>query len=142
MDIDLEFLESKQGVTLLDINRLTERVGWGDQYYETESKWQYTLNASTHIAYLKKSDRLIAFGRILEDGQMCMFYDICVDPDHQGTGIGTKLMEYLIDKIKDKHYVSVGLLVWEGNQTAAKFYQKFGFQNVVAMELKKYMKHV
>ena len=71
---------------------------------------------------------------------MCMFYDICVHPEYQGKDIGTSLMNHLIDKIKDKNYISIGLFVWEGNETASEFYNKLGFMNVTAMELKNYMK--
>lgn len=94
-----------------------------------------------HIAYIRENDRLIAFGRILEDGIMCMFYDICVSPDYQGKGIGTLIMNHLIDKIKHHEFISIGLFVWEGNESASEFYKKFGFEKSPAMELKKYMKH-
>ena len=103
----------------------------------TEKQWQHTLAMSAHVAYAKENQQLICFGRILEDGQMCMFYDICVDPDYQRKGIGTTLMNHLMDKIQHKNYVSVGLFVWEGNSTASKFYKTLGFEKVVAMELKK-----
>ena len=139
---ELEILESKNDISLADINILTEKVGWGHSYYKTEEHWLRTLSMSAHVAYIKENGKLICFGRILEDGQMCMFYDICVHPKHQGKDIGTLLMNHLIDKIKDKKYASVGLFVWEGNKTASEFYSKFGFEKVVAMELKKYMKKV
>ena len=137
----IEILESKSNITFAEINALTESVGWGKSYYPTEDEWKYTLVRSTHIAYIKENEKLIAFGRILEDGIMCMFYDICVHPDYQGKNIGTLLMNHLIDKIKDGKYVSIGLFVWDGNQTASEFYNKLGFEKVTAMELKKYMKN-
>lgn len=133
-------LESKDGISFKDINDLTESVGWGRNFHQSEEKWQHVLAVSSHIAYIINNDKLIAFGRILEDGIMCMFYDICVHPDHQGKNIGTLLMNHLIDKINDKEYISIGLFVWEGNSTASEFYKKRGFEKVAAMELKQYMK--
>jgi GNAT superfamily N-acetyltransferase len=138
----LSILESKESITFNDITALTESVGWGKCFHQTEEKWRYVLAASTYIAYIKEDDKLIAFGRILEDGMMCMFYDICIHPDYQGKGIGTLLMNHLIDKIKDKNYISIGLFTWEGNKTVSEFYGRFGFEKSNAMELKKYMKHV
>ena len=52
---------------------------------------------------------------------MWMFYNISVHPDYYGKKIGTLLMNHLIDKIKDKEYISIGLFVWEGNKAAAEF---------------------
>ncbi len=138
--MELVILESKDEITFDGINQLTESVGWGKCFHQTEEKWRHILAVSTHIAYIKKNDKLIAFGRILEDGIMCMFYDVCVHPNYQGQGIGSRLMNHLIDKIKNKEYISIGLFAWEGNETASEFYSKLGFEHVSAMELKKHMK--
>jgi len=46
----------------------------------------------------------------------------------------------LINKIKDQEYISIGLFMWEGNPAASTFYQKLGFENAQAMELKSHMK--
>lgn len=138
--MQISISESKDGITFEEINSLTESVGWGKYFHQTEEKWRHVLAVSKYVAYVKENGQLIAFGRILEDGIMCMFYDICVHPDYQGNQIGTLLMNHLIGKIKDKEYLSIGLFTWEGNKTAAEFYDKFGFIKSSAMELKKYMK--
>jgi len=138
--MQMAILESKNDISFNDINALTEKVGWGNKFHQTEEKWQRVLTSSTHIAYIREDEKLIAFGRILEDGIMCMFYDICVHPDYQGKGIGKQIMDHLIDKIKDKEYISIGLFVWDGNETASEFYGKCGFEKVTAMELKTHMK--
>lgn len=130
-------VEDKTDITFNEITQLTDSVGWGKQFHQTEEKWQHVLNVSTHIAYIKKEGKLIAFGRILEDGIMCMFYDICVHPDYQGKGIGTLIMNYLLDKIKNNNYACIGLFAWEGNKTVPHFYNKLGFTLATAMELKK-----
>jgi ribosomal protein S18 acetylase RimI-like enzyme len=137
-----EILEDKNAISLQEINRLTAKVGWGDPYYETEEKWRHTCDMSGHFAYVKEKNQLIAFGRVLEDGQMCMFYDVCVDPAYQKKGLGSLIMNHLIDKVKDRQYASIGLFVWHGNASAAEFYQRFGFKIAPAMELTKHMKHV
>jgi len=129
--------ESKEKITLDQINWLAESVGWGNPFYPSLEKWKRVLHSSSHIAYIKDHDNLIAFGRILEDGMMCMFYDICVHPDYQGQGIGKKIMNHLIEKIKYQDYASIGLIVWKGNPTASEFYQKLGFRSIPAMELEK-----
>ncbi|KTC93153.1 MULTISPECIES: GNAT family N-acetyltransferase [Legionella] len=139
---NLTFLEAKEEISYSDINGLAESVGWGNHFYPSEEQWKATLASSSYIAYVKALDQLICFGRILEDGQMCMFYDICVHPDYQRQYIGSSLMKHLISKIKDKSLVSIGLFVWQGNSKATEFYRKFGFETSTAMELKKYMRNV
>lgn len=134
-------VESKNDIFWSDINTLAENVGWGQNYFRTEEQWRYTLQKSMHIAYIRSADGdLIAFGRILEDGQMCMFYDICVHTEHQGEGLGSLLMNHLINKIKDKNYVSIGLFAWERNKSVPQFYSKLGFEESRGMELKGYMR--
>ncbi|KTD46120.1 GNAT family acetyltransferase [Legionella quinlivanii] len=134
--------ESKHAISLNEINHLAELVGWGKDFFSSPHKWQTVLSASSHIAYIKEQNKLIAFGRILEDGQMCMFYDICVHPQYQRQKIGSLIMNHLINKIKGRNFVSVGLFVWQGNVNAKDFYRNFGFELSTAMELKSEMKPV
>lgn len=127
-----------QAPNIDEINELTHAIGWGKRSPEV---WLRALKASSYIAFSRnKTGELTGFGRILEDGVMCMFYDIGVHPDYQGVGVGTQIMTELIDKVKDGGYVSIGLFVWEVNPTAAQFYSKFGFEAAgTGMELKRFM---
>lgn len=133
-------LEDKQAIPYDEICRLTESVGWGKRFYPNAEKWKRVLASSSWIAYIKEKGKVVAFGRILEDGMMCLFYDVCVHPDYQGQGLGRQLMEHLISKVKDQGFISIGLFTWEGNPDASKFYEKLGFEHVEAMELKKYLR--
>lgn len=135
-----KILEEKNGLSFDEIGCLTESVGWGKYFHQSEEKWNRVLTVSSYVAYIRHEEKLIAFGRILEDGIMCMFYDICVHPDYQGQGIGSLIMNHLIDKIKDTKYVTIGLFCWEGNKTVPEFYNKFGFEKVTAMELRNRVK--
>ena len=72
---------------------------------------------------------------------MCMVYDIGVHPRVQGQGIGTKVMETLLDRIKDRDFASIGLFAWEHNPNNVPFYRKFGFEPVATgMECVRHMK--
>lgn len=132
----MNILEDKSAITYADMIPLTEAVGWGRSYFPTPEKLHHCIAKSSHVAYIKNQENVIAFGRVIEDGMMCMFYDICVHPDYQRKKLGSKIMNHLIDKIKHTSYISVGLFVWSGNRTAAHFYSRFGFEHSVAMELK------
>lgn len=129
--------ESKNAIAFDEINQLTESVGWGKQYHRSAEIWQRVLSASSHVAHIRDNNKLIAFGRILEDGIMCMFYDICIHPEYHGKNIGTLLMNHLISKVNGRDYVSMGLFCWDGNISVSEFYEKLGFKKSLAMELKK-----
>ncbi|MBR9698948.1 GNAT family N-acetyltransferase [Candidatus Woesearchaeota archaeon] len=119
------------------LDPLWELIGWKPR---GSQKWKEILSKSSYFVTAWDGDILIGCGRILEDGIMCMFYDIAVLPDHQGKGIGSAIMKKLIGNIKGKDYASIGLWKWEENDMNQSFYEKFGFvQSTSGMELIKHM---
>lgn len=125
-DLDAEQLDS-----------LFSAIGWSPRGPE---KWKEVLSKSFFVLSIWDDTKLIGLGRIVEDGVMCMFYDIGVLPEYQDKGIGKKIMEMLIDQVKDKKYASISLFSWAENPLNVPFYEKFGFvQTNTGMELEKYM---
>lgn len=53
-----------------------------------------------------------------------------VNPKHQGKGIGSKLLQFLIEEFVTKNNHTLGLLVEEDNPNAKKLYLKLGFKVV------------
>lgn len=53
---------------------------------------------------------------------------ISVNPNHQGKGIGKKLILAMINQAKLEGFTKVGLLVDVKNPSAKKLYEKLGFQ--------------
>lgn len=53
-----------------------------------------------------------------------------INPDHQGKGIGSKMLEFLIAEFVTKNNQILGLLVEEENPGAKKLYLKLGFKVV------------
>lgn len=71
---------------------------------------------------------VVAMGRIVGDGG-CSFLitDIAVLPEYQGQGLGTKVMEVLMDYYHE-HAPQESYLVLLADGKAQFLYQKFGFQ--------------
>jgi ribosomal protein S18 acetylase RimI-like enzyme len=66
-----------------------------------------------------------------------------VDPSHQGKGIGTKLLRFVIDEYVNKRSQTVGLLVDETNPNAKRLYLKLGFKSAGRKVLiGKHMEHL
>ncbi len=53
-----------------------------------------------------------------------------VNEDMRGTGIGTRLMSYLICIAIDSHVVNITLEVRKSNEIARNLYKSFGFREV------------
>ncbi len=133
----LEFKESKNVNTEL-LDALWSAIGWRIRGKE---KWKEVLAKSYYFVTVWDGTKLIGSGRIMEDGIMCMLYDIGIHPEYQRKGIGSKIMERLIAQVKDKKYASIGLFAWEENPANIPFYEKFGFvRKTSGMELDRLMK--
>ena len=61
--------------------------------------------------------------------------DLCVDENARHEGIGTALYEYVLEYAKSIGCHNVTLNVWEGNDSAIKFYENIGMKiQKVSME--------
>ncbi len=119
------------------INALRFSVGWCTK--RSEEKWREILSKSSFVYSVFDKDKLIGMGRIVEDGVMCMFYDIVVHKDYQNQGIGKMIMNNLLDFTKDKKYSSISLFADPNNKDfLIPFYNKFSFKLFeTGMRLKK-----
>ncbi|MBP5180626.1 MAG: GNAT family N-acetyltransferase [Clostridiales bacterium] len=63
---------------------------------------------------------------ILTDIKTLYLDDLCVDESLRGEGIGKKLYEYARDYAKEIGCHNLTLNVWEGNESAIKFYESLG----------------
>ncbi len=89
------------------------------------------LNNSLFSVMVLEGDRVIGMGRVVGDGGcFCQVVDICVIPEKQGQGIGTLIMESIMDFIRTKLppscYTS---LIADGE--ASFLYEKFGFKDTL-----------
>ncbi len=137
----MKFKESTtKNLNIEKIEELRQSIGWKRK--RSDRKWKEILSKSAFVCSVWDKDKLIGMGRIVEDGIMCMFYDIVVHKDYQNKGIGKKIMNKLVAKVKNKGYTSIGLFTWKDNGDFLEgFYKKFGLKKARnAMELKKYMK--
>lgn len=140
------------------LNHFTERENNQYSYQncwvtEIETKVVAAVNVYDGAELLKLREPVLnlfktEFGRDLlieEETQPGEFYidSLGVHPDHQGKGIGSKMLNFLIDEYVMNHHQTLGLLVEEKNLKAQKLYLKLGFQPVGEKTLLgKKMKHL
>jgi ribosomal protein S18 acetylase RimI-like enzyme len=80
-------------------------------------------------------DEVVGMGRLVGDGVMYWYLqEIVVLPEYQGKGIGTaivnKLLEYIAEHTEKGNFTSVGLTAAEGKEG---FYERFGFSKSCGM---------
>ena len=98
-------------------------VGWKKHNPEVI---QQVFGASNVIALVYVNGRIIGFGRAMSDGIFnAAIYDIVVHKDYQGHGIAKKVMEYILNQLKDVSCVH--LISTTGNE---EFYNKSGFKKL------------
>ena len=85
------------------------------------------LAGSVHAVTLRAGQELVGMGRLIGDGG-CFFQvvDIAVRPDHQGQGLGTRIMRALMDWVEAELPTSAYIsLIADGE--ANRLYARFGF---------------
>ncbi|HEY2689437.1 MAG TPA: GNAT family N-acetyltransferase [Streptosporangiaceae bacterium] len=61
--------------------------------------------------------------------QECYLEFLWVAPDFRRSGVGSKLLRTVLDRLRDSGVHTVWLYILNGNQDAMRFYQRFGFQS-------------
>lgn len=122
-------MEFKENVLTAEIYcELRSRVEWMSFNIEQIERG---LSNSLYSITVFDMDRPIGMGRIVGDGIYHIICDVVVDPDHQGKGIGTKIMnrllQYLEEQTPENGRTSVQLIAERGKES---FYEKFGFEAV------------
>ncbi len=68
--------------------------------------------------------------RKLKDGEYMILHALAISPDCQGQGIGSKVVEFCINKAKEDGYKALRVDIVPGNIPAQKLYEKYGFNYV------------
>lgn len=70
------------------------------------------------------------FGAAMVNYDSADLLDIAVEPDMRMRGIGSSLMQFLIDECKKRSVKEIFLEVRETNEGAIALYEKFGFEQI------------
>lgn len=105
---------------------LRKTVGWNNFCREQVEK---AINRSHYSVVLQENGDNIAMGRIIGDGLYFTIVDVVVRPDYQGKGLGTLIIQKLIECIEQGipagGRVSIQLISEKGKE---RFYVKQGFK--------------
>ena len=109
-----------------EYNNLTDSVGWGKRKNKIVEE---ALRNTIYSLCVYDDNKLIGYGRIIGDKIIFLYIqDIMVEPKYQSKKIGTKIIEGLLEKIKEFKKVNPEIRVYLGASKGKEdFYKKFGF---------------
>lgn len=119
---------TEKEISYVDYVRLRESVNWNNSFKEqTEKCLKNTLYSIEAI----DDNTIIGMGRLIGDGMYYMMVDIVVEPGYQGKGIGSnivnKLIEYVYRETPAGGRSSIQLIAEKGKEG---FYEKLGFKYI------------
>ena len=110
---------------VMDYDRLFETTGWNTSYQAGPQELLQAISESWYVLSAYESDRLVGFGRIISDGVLyALICDLIVNPACQGQGIGSTLLNKLIEHCRRQGIRVIWLFAAKGKSA---FYKKFGF---------------
>lgn len=105
---------------------LRNSVGWNNF---DEGQVSNSIGNSIYNITAIDNGRAIAMGRLIGDGIYFMIVDIVVNPEFQGKGIGSNIIEMLLKYVDDRTPIggrsSIQLIAEQGKED---FYIKRGFK--------------
>ncbi|CAH5480868.1 MULTISPECIES: GNAT family N-acetyltransferase [Enterobacterales] len=89
---------------------------------------KHALPRTFHGVYIEYSGLIVGMGRIVGDGALNFeIVEVAVDPEHQGKGLGRKIMEALMSWL-GQHAPAGAYITLIAD--VPELYEKFGFKSV------------
>lgn len=104
--------------------------------YNFEKMEEEINNPSNTFFFAVENEKAVGFVKLrtsktpveLKDKNALEIERIYVSTSHQGKKIGALLLSFCLDLAQSKNYDWIWLAVWEHNQKAQLFYDKWGFE--------------
>lgn len=122
----MEYIEN--ALTVEIYNNLRKSVNWG-LFSERQNKKALENGLVSVVAFNEKE--AVGMARVIGDGVYHLIVDVVVKPEFQGQGIGTELinrvLNYIEEGLEQGERTSVQLISEAGKEC---FYESFGFKKI------------
>ena len=120
-----------------EIRRLYASVGW-KAYTDNMSALEQGFGHSLLVMAAFEGGKLLGIIRVVGDGHTIVFLqDILVDPDHQRKGIGTALVQAVLDRYPAVRQIQ---LTADSTPESTAFYRSLGFTELAKIGCSGWMK--
>ena len=121
-----------------EILTLYSSVGWTNYTNNPEMlKNAYEHSLKIYGAYVE--NKLVGIIRVVGDGYSVVFIqDLLIYPEYQGKGIGTALLQYILEEYKDVYQKH---LLTENTEKTIRFYKSIGLVMDTDMECRAFSKY-
>lgn len=121
--MDIEFIDNESTVDWSELVELYRIAPLGDKNI---ADLKLTFSNSMFKCFAYGGGKVVGVGRVLADGKDCAYIcDMAIHPEHQGTGLGTKLLKRLIEQSKSHKKI-----ILYANPGKEGFYSKLGFKKM------------
>ena len=104
------------------------RTEFSDCYLNQKDKLQKAYHNSLLVLGAYKQEELVGIIRVVGDGATIIFIqDLLVKKEEQGAGIGSKLVQYVVERYKDVRQIE---LTTDNNHELISFYESLGFKKM------------
>lgn len=124
--INIEIITS---ASIDDLAALYKSAGWWESSYDKDSEFlnHIVKDSALFVGAFYKS-KMIGMGRALSDMVSDAYIqDVAVLEEFKGQGIGKKIIQILIEKLKANNVDWIGLIAEPGT---ASFYEDLGFEQL------------
>ncbi len=121
--MDNEILIKHQFPTTKEFIKLFISVGWERE----EKRVDENRKNSCFAVSIYKNNEILAMGRVVGDGAYFTIYDVVVDKTHQGKGLGSIIINEIINWYKTFKDDDTFLYL-NASKGKEQFYEKFGFR--------------
>ena len=124
--------EINEQVSAEQLSSLRESVGWNRMEKELSNP---KMTSYYHIAAFEDNE-LIGYVDCISNGVTDAYIqDLMVKPGYQGKGIGSELMNKMIEYLKESHIYMISVIF---DENLKSFYERFGFYTMLSGQLETY----
>ena len=117
----------ENNLTYNEYIEIINTVGWR---IPSKRLLEKSLNNSMTVKYIIDNTPVGMARMVTDNGYIALIVDVIVKPEHQGQGIGKKMINNLLDRAKgtleDSESMMIQLLSADGK---VNFYKQFGFKD-------------
>jgi ribosomal-protein-alanine N-acetyltransferase len=101
---------------------------FADEPWSARTFWSELGQVETrHYVVAVQDDRVVGYAGLCDYPDEAWVQTMAVQPSVQGQGVGTRLLQDLLDEAQRRHHRTVALEVRADNPTAQRLYARHGF---------------